>query len=1075
MGEIVRAGIPIKVLNFHREYPMEYINRKEEIKRKRNLQGEQEHWEEVHNNLIEVQQAQRIQKKSLEISSPGDADEKEADTVARKVVSGESAEIHGTGGTINRKGEGTSETTPEFQTKLESSKGGGQSLEDSTRSEMESKMGADFSGVKIHTGGEASNMSASINAKAFTHGQDIYFGGSHSSENKELLAHELVHTVQQQDNPSIQTKILRQTTQTPAAESSEPRYSFNVPIDKLYTSEEEYLQHCLCYIFSLTPNDANILIAEGWHFESEFKPIEHNEVGGTRSVTVSVASYKKMMGDFAVNHPGSDLGKWLVELMAQLEVTKLRYDEAYRKYGIVVDEVLEEHGYHESDLIFDVPVSTYVAPTGLAEIDPYADEAEDERIIREEREKTYNAFSPLDQEYPDVEWSYNASFKTLEEIAEIVLVEFRKTHLMTDEAADALAAAMVRGYRSSKRKALHAMLAPQLQDQSITPFDDLLFYETLSNNSRQVAFDNGLISQELITSYTTAHSDIIMAELEYKTSGSVSTSTSNIVQFYTNVREFVKEVDRGGSYGIGGYGYSESNVYLEKSTYNNMKERAELATSSKEDWTEIFADFRTASDAMDQFIAEKMKESDNADVVKAGQFLQTTSEAATELDDMLLDHAPVYKVNAIYYTQQDTDYWDEFSSKEAIVNQGYNMQMYLYKEDDEWVLRDLSRAGSGDPIPTNRSTGTLDELFAELDSKLRFPEGEGTLFWEVPALNEGGETAVTGDMTLSEWLTYIGIALAAILFAISTFGVGIPASAVMITSALLITGSVLSMVEKSEQGMLTAHDVGIELLNIVGSAAAGITAGLGKVIVRGVGASGNAAKLAALADRLYFPVIATGVASDVLSFAVITADGIDQYNELDAMPDGPAKEQAMQRLFGTLLLQGVVTILSIKQDIPAMTGKRNLVLDIDYKTGAVTAFRALDVPVGFDVTSFATLSQKLKQNLSYLGNDIRIQGSRASGTANPDSDLDIAIRVDETRFNEILNDPNLCYFGKAKLNNSDQKGKQKCIDNGIIFRGEIYQSDFGKALQTDLNIDKVQISVIKIGGPRDTGPWIPIE
>ncbi|HTF05897.1 MAG TPA: DUF4157 domain-containing protein [Bacteroidia bacterium] len=170
-------------------------------------------WDEVHNQMLEVQRKGLLQKKSLAISDPGDADEKEADEVARKVVSGESAEVHGTGGTVNRKGEGSAETTPEFQAKLESSKGGGQSLDESTSKEMGAKMGADFSGVKIHTGTEANAMSENIQAKAFTHGQDVYFkDGQHntsSNEGKELLAHELVHTVQQ-GGEKVQPKIHRQ-------------------------------------------------------------------------------------------------------------------------------------------------------------------------------------------------------------------------------------------------------------------------------------------------------------------------------------------------------------------------------------------------------------------------------------------------------------------------------------------------------------------------------------------------------------------------------------------------------------------------------------------------------------------------------------------------------------------------------------------------------------------------------------------------------------------------------------------------------------------------------------------------
>jgi hypothetical protein len=182
---------------------MEYIDRrKQQIQRAIRQEREQEDWNEVHNQLL------AIQRKSLAISDPKDADEQEADEVARKVVAGESAEIHHTGGTINRKGEGSFETTPEFQSKLEGSKGGGQSLDDSTKGEMESKMGADFSGVKIHTGNEAHKMSESINAKAFTHGQDIYFNQNHSPANKELLAHELVHTVQQSEG-KVQPKIQR--------------------------------------------------------------------------------------------------------------------------------------------------------------------------------------------------------------------------------------------------------------------------------------------------------------------------------------------------------------------------------------------------------------------------------------------------------------------------------------------------------------------------------------------------------------------------------------------------------------------------------------------------------------------------------------------------------------------------------------------------------------------------------------------------------------------------------------------------------------------------------------------------
>ena len=62
-------------------------------------------------------------------------------------------------------------------------------------------MGADFSDVRIHQGAEAAELSTSVQAKAFTYGNDIYFNeGMYNPDalsGRELLAHELAHVVQQ--------------------------------------------------------------------------------------------------------------------------------------------------------------------------------------------------------------------------------------------------------------------------------------------------------------------------------------------------------------------------------------------------------------------------------------------------------------------------------------------------------------------------------------------------------------------------------------------------------------------------------------------------------------------------------------------------------------------------------------------------------------------------------------------------------------------------------------------------------------------------------------------------------------
>ncbi len=89
----------------------------------------------------------------------------------------------------------------DVSSQIQSAKGGGMPMEDSIKSEMESGFGHDFSNVRIHTGSGASNMNKSLGAKAFTTGNDIFFNEGEYQPNaksgKQLLAHELTHTLQQ--------------------------------------------------------------------------------------------------------------------------------------------------------------------------------------------------------------------------------------------------------------------------------------------------------------------------------------------------------------------------------------------------------------------------------------------------------------------------------------------------------------------------------------------------------------------------------------------------------------------------------------------------------------------------------------------------------------------------------------------------------------------------------------------------------------------------------------------------------------------------------------------------------------
>ncbi len=106
---------------------------------------------------------------------------------------------------VQRSGRGPPQSSIPFQQNLSASKGSGSRLPDDTRTFMESRFNADFANVRVHTGAGAEQMNNHVQAKAFTHGNDIYFNKGNyapdTSGGKSLLAHELTHTVQQGASP----------------------------------------------------------------------------------------------------------------------------------------------------------------------------------------------------------------------------------------------------------------------------------------------------------------------------------------------------------------------------------------------------------------------------------------------------------------------------------------------------------------------------------------------------------------------------------------------------------------------------------------------------------------------------------------------------------------------------------------------------------------------------------------------------------------------------------------------------------------------------------------------------------
>lgn len=96
-------------------------------------------------------------------------------------------------------------STEDIGTRIQTKAGTGNSLDASVRERIEPGLGADLSGVRLHTDPEADQMARSVDAVAFTTGSDIFFrDGAYNpttSDGLRLLAHEATHTVQQGAGP----------------------------------------------------------------------------------------------------------------------------------------------------------------------------------------------------------------------------------------------------------------------------------------------------------------------------------------------------------------------------------------------------------------------------------------------------------------------------------------------------------------------------------------------------------------------------------------------------------------------------------------------------------------------------------------------------------------------------------------------------------------------------------------------------------------------------------------------------------------------------------------------------------
>jgi hypothetical protein len=157
----------------------------------------------------------------LIVNTPGDIYEQEADRVAEQVMRLPEPVVQAKPGWPFAKGASCGDKKATLQKKESSVQenaardqsidvppivyevlhSSGQPLDPATRAFMEPRFGNDFSQVRVHTDAKATESAQTLNALAYTVGQDMVFGSGQytpgTNAGQRLLAHELTHVIQQ--------------------------------------------------------------------------------------------------------------------------------------------------------------------------------------------------------------------------------------------------------------------------------------------------------------------------------------------------------------------------------------------------------------------------------------------------------------------------------------------------------------------------------------------------------------------------------------------------------------------------------------------------------------------------------------------------------------------------------------------------------------------------------------------------------------------------------------------------------------------------------------------------------------
>jgi hypothetical protein len=210
---------PIKEEKLQKAEPKEKLQKAEDDKLQK-AEPEEKLQKAEDDKLQKAEPKEKLQKAEddkLQKAEPEEKIQKAEDNKLQKAESEEKLQKQEQAELQRKASPGSPAVNANIQSSIQNKITGGQPLASETRSYMEPRFSADFSNVRIHSDPEAASLSNQLSARAFTYQNHIFFSRDQyqpgTSRGKELLAHELTHTIQQ--GHAVQRSPQVSTTATP--------------------------------------------------------------------------------------------------------------------------------------------------------------------------------------------------------------------------------------------------------------------------------------------------------------------------------------------------------------------------------------------------------------------------------------------------------------------------------------------------------------------------------------------------------------------------------------------------------------------------------------------------------------------------------------------------------------------------------------------------------------------------------------------------------------------------------------------------------------------------------------------